>query len=150
VPAFSDGCLRETRVVAETLDAEGREAEVATIRAFVVANRRDRWIADLGRPMLKRRKTVRLYDTRDFDMRFLEPVPSDQHTPERLVSLLRTRGAPGQVWLMSSVDVELMPIDRAVAELVGCDGEAEGLVICIAGRLAYLQTEADGGFVLAR
>jgi hypothetical protein len=136
--------------VAGTLDSEGRAAEIDTIKAFVIASRRDRWIADLDRPMLKRSKTVRLHDTRDFDSRFMEPISSEQHTPDRLVSLLRSRGSPGEVWLMSSVDVELMPLERAVAELVGRDGDADGLVICISGRLAYLQTEDDGAFVLAR
>jgi hypothetical protein len=131
-----------------THGAQGREAEVDTIHAFIVAARRDRWIADLGRPMLKRSKTVRLHDTRDFDTRYLQAIPKAAHTAEGVAALLRQRGAPDGVWLMSPEYGEPKLLDDALAELM-VPG-ADGLVICIPGRLAYLQTEVDGGYLLAR
>ncbi len=50
---------------------------------------------------------------------------------------------------MTSVDVEAKPLDAAVAEIVASDAN-EGLIICWPGHLAYLQTEADGGYLLVR
>ncbi len=131
------------------MESEGRVAGIATVEAFVTAQRRERWLADLDRPMLKRRKTVRLHDTRDFDARFLQPVPNRDHSARGVAKLLRERGAPDEVWLMTPVDVEAKPLDEAVAEIVTSDAN-EGLIICRPGRLVYLQTEVDGGFLLVR
>lgn len=127
---------------------DAADVERLTVEAFVVSARRDRWLADLARPMPKRRSTVRLYDTRDFDDRWLTAVPQDQHTAEGVAAVLRARESPETVWLMEAHEVARQrPLDEAVAEAIRA---TEGLVICLPGALAYLETETEGGFVLSR
>ena len=124
------------------------QVEKLTVEAFVVSERRERWLADLARPMLKRRSTVRLYDTRDFDQRWLTPLSREQHTATAVVALLRGRESPEDVWLMEAHEVARpWRLDEAVAEAIRAN---EGLVICQPGTLAYLETETDGGFILGR
>lgn len=132
--------------VADGLTADGHDAQVATIAAFVRRERQERWTKVLGYEPFKRMKSIRLYDTREFDVRYLEPVPKHDHRPENIATLLRRLGSPEQVWLMYESVTEPWNLDAAIEDLWG----RWGLLISIPGHLAYLETEVDGGFLLKR
>jgi hypothetical protein len=127
---------------------EAIEVERLTVQAFVVPGRQQRWLADLERPMLKRRKTVRLHDTRDFDLRWAEPVPREAHQAESVAATLKDFGSPDSVWLMQAHDLaEPRDLVDAVRDAIRT---TEGLVVCVPGRLAFLETEDSGAYIFRR
>ncbi|HET6911015.1 MAG TPA: hypothetical protein VFH54_16915 [Mycobacteriales bacterium] len=118
------------------MDDDAHDAEQRTVRAFVIKQRQDRWLRDLSRPMLKRRDTVRLYDRRDIDDRWVTPIPREDHTPRGLLDHLRRRGAPDQVWLMQAHEIAKRQTLGDAIEMVLNDavsGVGGALVICIPG-----------------
>jgi len=122
-------------------------AEELTIRAFVVAERRPRYLEQLGAP--ERRAPFldqRLNHCRDLDERFA--TPASNVTADDLLRL----GAPETCRVISSareLDGREMPLSEALDE-VRFHGWGT-IICCIPGRLAYYRGETgEREFILVR
>ena len=114
--------------------------EEATVRAFIIPTKRERYAAMLGNPGTRAKFFRRggLDHCHDFDPRYATALPSKANVPE----LLRSHGAPATCHVISSnsgIDGREMSIEDAL-------GEAQGsgtLLCCVPGRLACDEGE-DG------
>jgi hypothetical protein len=113
-------------------------AEEATIRAFILPERRPRYLEQLGAPRRRAKFRLRLAHCHDLDRRFATPA-CDVTAAE-----LRDLGAPEQCHLISEspeLDGREMPLSEALAEI---HFQYFGTIVCcIPGRLAYYHGE-DG------
>ena len=123
----------------------------ALIEAFVVPERRERYLF-LARASKRRVElTNRLAHWRDFEARLATVLPPDaQASPAAVARFLVTRGAPASCYVVSEwseLDGQVMPLADATRAVVG---RGMGTVLsCIAGRLAYYESEEGDRYVLA-
>jgi len=111
--------------------------EEQTIKAFMLKERRDRYLSFLGNN--KRRKEVldRLNHCKDFDERFMQWLPSNAD----IVNILLKAGSPSEVYVISDskIDGKIMPLSDAIHE-TSMTGSGT-IVSCIPGKLAYYYDE---------
>jgi hypothetical protein len=124
--------------------------QVETIRAFVVKQKRDRYIDKISSDRKRKEFVAGLSHWNDFDPRFVVKItPSSQH-PAGIESILRARGAPAMCQVISensALDCKTVPIEHALKETVGY--EMGTILCCIPGHLAYFENE-DCRFILER
>ena len=88
----------------------------------------------------------------DLDARFAKSIPANQQSAQSIERLLKSKGAPDVCHVMSSdpdLDNREMSLSEALMEAVGMDSGT--LVSCIAGKLAYFESEGfDGRYILER
>lgn len=136
-----------------TIDPRSREHEEATIRAFVIRERQERFIYLLA-DSKRRQKFIReLGHFRWFDARFASAVPWKvdptlslwgRHTQgiENIWKLLKAKGAGQFCWAIShnaKVDGQEIELKSALEDLAG---HSTGIILsCIPGRLAYFEGE---------
>lgn len=125
-----------------------RAAEEATIHAFIRPDRRERWLNALDSPS-RRKKTVRLFDTRDFDERWAQALTGADNDRESVRTLLRSLGAPDDCLLMEELPepTKALSLDAALRAVFD-EGQWGSLIICVPGRLAYQKLEESLGGVL--
>ncbi len=126
--------------------------EQATIRAFIVKERRDRFIELLPNPKTRRKITDMLAHPNPawFDSRWTKPIPPAQSSAAGIGRLLRASGAGQLCWAISedkSLDGREVALDDALGEIVGAGMGT--ILCCIPGRLAYVESE-DGRFILEK
>lgn len=124
--------------------------EEATIRAFVVRQRRERFLELLSHPKRRRDITRTLAHPNPawFDSRYIKPVPALNN--QGLAKLLRAKGAPATCWVISEsgeFDAREMVLLSALEEVVGRDMGA--ILCCVPGKLAFVESE-DGRFILEK
>ena len=111
--------------------------EEQTIKAFMLKERRDRYLSFLGNN--KRRKEVldQLNHCKDFDERFMQWLPSNAD----IVNILLKSGSPSEVYVISDskIDGKIMPLSDAIHE-TSMTGSGT-IVSCIPGKLAYYYDE---------
>jgi hypothetical protein len=113
--------------------------EEATIRAFIAAPRRTRWLQKLASSKHRKSFLDRLNHCRDIDDRYASALRSSTDA----VAVLQSRGAPASCYVISdiaAIDGRELPLAEAVDQ-----AEAGGfgtLSCCIPGRLAYYIDEA--------
>jgi hypothetical protein len=111
--------------------------EEQTIKAFMLKERRDRYLFFLGNN--KRRKAVldRLNHCKDFDERFMQWLPSNAD----IVNILLKAGSPSEVYVISDsiIDGKTMTLSDAIHE-TSMTGSGT-IVSCIPGKLAYYYDE---------
>ena len=113
--------------------------EAATIRAFIAANRRERWIAMLDSAKGRREQLDRLNHLRDLDERYVQWLDSNAD----VVGLLRAKGAPRECFVMSpvgEVDGRVMELEEAIEAIKNSMSGA--IVSCVAGKLGLYCGEA--------
>ena len=121
------------------------DAESQTVEAFVVPNRRDRWMSGLDSPKRRRKVLDRLCHHDDWQADLARTTTPTGRREEQLAALLaqlRGLGAPQACHVMSvrsDCDARSMPLVEALEELSD-DGCA--LLICIPGVLALHLPEA--------
>src|SRR5215211_9255569 len=122
--------------------------EEALLRAFIVPERRGRYIELLRTPKARSKLLRSLHHLHDFDPRFAERLDprrplvdfSERHESyvDKIYDVLRSRGAPEHCYVMSAtseLDGQEAELHAALDEVVGhCDGT---FISCIPGRLAY-------------
>ena len=121
----------------------------ALIEAFVVSERRERYLFLARTPKRRTELTNRLAHWRDFDTRRAATLPSEaQVSPTAVAHFLQAHGAPRECYVLSEsheIDGRLMPLAEALAALVG---RGMGTVLsCIPGRLAYYESEEGDRYV---
>lgn len=127
-------------------------AEELTIRAFIVRERRERFLELLANPKHRRKITGSLAHPNPawFDSRYVGQIPPSQSGSSGIAALLRSEGA-GETCRVISEDRNL---DAKEIELASVLNEVVGngmgpLLCCVPGKLAYLESE-DGRFILER
>ena len=126
--------------------------EEALVRAFIVRERRDRFLELLPNPKKRRKFTDSLAHPNPawFDLRCVKTIPPAQSDAESIAKLLRDKGAGATCWAISEDqrfdgrEVELQPVLKEVV------GYGMGVILCcVPGRLAFVESE-DGRFILER
>jgi hypothetical protein len=137
------------------------EHEQATIKAFVVRGRQERFSSFLANPKNREKFTKELAHFRWFDERFATVVPWkvdpslklwDRHVQgiDNICRLLRSRGAGKTCWVISEdskLDGQELPLESAIESV---KGRGMGTILsCVPGKLAYFEGE-DESLLLAR
>ena len=120
--------------------------EEATVRAFIVSERRPRYLQQMADPKRRARFLDRLNHCRDLDPRFATPAQNVT------AAQLRSLGAPARCRLISdagALDGREMSLHEALNET---SFQGFGTIICcIPGRLAYYRGEdGEAEYVLVR
>ena len=119
--------------------------EEKLFKAFIVPERRGRYLS-LLKSAKKRTKLVnRLPHCHDIDPRYSRLVPVHLQTSEEIYSLLAAEGAPQTCHVVSElgdVDGRDMPLLEALDAVVASGMGT--LLSCIAGKLAYYEGEDPG------
>ncbi|HSH58489.1 MAG TPA: hypothetical protein VK988_02390 [Acidimicrobiales bacterium] len=121
------------------------DVEEATVRAFMLRDRRDRWIASLSTARRRRKATDRLAHLRDLDPRYAHRLEPSGQQSSVILDELRRRGAPATCHVISentSLDARDLPLEDILDEVVGSMHGT--IVICVAGELAYYEGEDQG------
>jgi hypothetical protein len=113
-------------------------AEEATIRAFVVREKRDRLVSLLSTPKHRDKVMGKFNDFRGWDPRFVQPLPSSAN----VLSILVKAGATGRCHIISgdrTLDGADLPLAQAVAaaELYSF----ASILCCVPGQLAFFSDE---------
>jgi hypothetical protein len=128
------------------------EHEESLIKAFIVPQKRDRWLSLIGSPKRRRTFLEALYHFRDLDERFAARVPVGSDTPSGIANALCDLGAGATCWAISTdeeLDGREVPLDAALAAIHGL-GEGTFLS-CVPGQLAYFEGEdAKDRWILRR
>lgn len=121
--------------------------EDATVRAFIVPAKRDRYATMLSNAKKRSAFLDGLNHCHDFDVRYATELPSTAD----VAALLRSHGAAATCRVISDyreIDGQVMPIEIAVRE-----AEASGmgsLLCCVPGHLAYYLGESGEQRLLLR
>ena len=111
--------------------------EEAFFEAFVISNKRQRYLALLATTRGRDKIRAALDHFDDLDPRFCKPVASTD-----VLRILRRLGAPSQCYVMScnrELDGRQMDLAEALAESIGRGSGT--LISCVPGRLAYFESE---------
>lgn len=137
------------------------EHEQATIKAFILRGRQERFLSFLSIPKNRKKFTKELPHFRWFDGRFATPVPwrvdpslklGERHLQgiANVCRLLRSKGAGQTCWVISEdceLDGQELKLESALESAVG---NGMGTIIsCVPGKLAYFEGE-DESLLLAR
>lgn len=115
-----------------------REREEALVDAFIIPAKRARYKAFLADSKKRSKLLNGLNHLGDLDPRFATEISAKAD----VVALLRARGAPEECHIVSDIrelDGKEMPLEEAIEEVVA--GEADTLIACVDGRLAYYYGE---------
>ncbi|MGE5570927.1 MAG: hypothetical protein ACM3S5_17980 [Rhodospirillales bacterium] len=119
--------------------------EAAIVSAFVLPERRARYLELLESKRGRIKFREHLAHFRDFDPRFVLAIPPNQQTAQGIESVLRQHGAPTTCTVISEsqeLDNAVMDLPGALSKIVGCG--AGSVVSCLEGRLAYYESEEPG------
>jgi hypothetical protein len=116
--------------------------EEAFIRAFIVADKQERYVGLLASSKRRHGFLDRLNHHLDYDPALATPVPAGEQTASGIERLLRQRGAPDMCHTIScheAWDARELPLHEALNLIVGF---SVGTVLCcIPGKLAYYEAE---------
>lgn len=121
------------------------EAEEAFVKAFILLDKRERYLQMLGSPRKRGKILNSLYHTLDCVPALTTAIPSREHSEVRVIALLRAKGAGAACYLISpelDLDQQEMPLQEAVARMIVQDRTA--IACCLPGRLAYYKAELSG------
>jgi hypothetical protein len=116
--------------------------EEALFEAFVVSNKRQRYLGLLATKRGRDKIRAALDHFDDLDPRFCKQVASSDQSLRGVLRILRGLGAPSQCYVMSShseLDGREMDLAEALAEVIGRSSGT--LISCVSGRLAYFEGE---------
>jgi hypothetical protein len=116
--------------------------EEKLIRAFIVPDKRNRYLSLFGTKKGRAKLTDRLDHTNDFDSRCPHKIPAPMQSRSGILLLLKQKGAPSDCYVISTNS----RIDgRQVDPLSETVGLGLGTVIsCIPGELVYFEAEDPG------
>lgn len=128
------------------------EHEQAFVRAFIIADKQERYLEKLASPRRRRDITARLYHNLDYDPKYAVQVPPGEQTAEHIHARLRKLGAPESCHSIAAhaeFDGLDLPLREALEKIVGL---VDGVVLsCIPGVLAYYESEGlKGRYVLSK
>lgn len=118
----------------------GVSVEESTVRAFVLSNRRMRWLEGLQSAKRRQQTLNRLHDGRDFRGEFATEL---QGSVAKLAEYLSARRAATDCYVLGgAADGRFMPLAQALIAASGSDGAL--LLVCRPGQLMVHFPEAPG------
>jgi hypothetical protein len=124
--------------------------EEATIRAFILPTKRDRYLEFLNSPKGRAKFVAELAHFKHLNPKFAFTIPGIQSNPVSLQQLLVAKGAGPKCWVISEnreLDGREMDLEKALKETIG--RQMGTFISCVPGKLAYFEDE-DGQFLLER
>jgi hypothetical protein len=126
--------------------------EEATVKAFLVRERRERFLEFLPNPKHRHKITDSLAhpNLAWFDSRYVQLIPPPQSHAVDIAKLLRAKGAGRSCWIISEdkrFDAREMELETVLSEIVGYGMGT--IVCCIPGKLAFVESE-EGRFILEK
>jgi hypothetical protein len=128
------------------------EHEQATIRAFVVPDKQERFLGFLAKPKTRSKFLEQLNYFRYFDRRFAFPLAfkGDSEWVADICRLLQSKGAGRTCWVMSEIktlDGREVDLQWVIGKVIGT--QMGSIFSCVPGKLALYVGE-DEMFVLSR
>src|SRR3712207_5216845 len=118
------------------------EHEAAFVRAFVVKDKRDRYLQHLAHPKRRRKLLDDLNHNPDFEPSYMTHLPFGHYDSEAVVKLLREKGAGNECHIIaddSDCDGLDLPLKEAIEYAIR---HSWGIVVlCVSERLAYYKME---------
>ena len=124
--------------------------EEALVRAFIPAQRQERFLEIIAKPKKRAKLLTELSQFKALNPKFMVAIPSNQRNPPDLAKLLRTKGAGIKCYVMSEnrdLDGREVDLETALKETVGA--QTGTLISCVPGKLGYFEDE-DGRCILER
>jgi len=126
------------------------QCEVETIRAFVAATKRERYVGFISNEKRRKEFVRQLAHFDDLDPRWIVRIAPSSQNPTRIHALLKAHGAPENCHVVSELtelDGKEIRLNDALNRIVGC--EMGTILCCLSGRLAYFENE-DARYILER
>jgi hypothetical protein len=121
-------------------------------REFITPQKRDRYISLMGSARGRKKILAGFHHIHDLDGRYAKLIPSNYQSAESIYRVLKQKGAPDVCYIMSDdgdIDQKEMPLREALSRVEGTNYGT--LVSCIAGKLAYFETEdMSGRYILEK
>jgi hypothetical protein len=120
-----------------------KEHEESLVKAFILPERRGRWLELLASPKSRKRLLSALAHHAPIDPRFSHLIPASQQSRKGIEELLRSKGAPDTCHVISEdsgIDAQELSLSDALERVQ----DYGTFLSCIAGRLAYFQFEDVG------
>jgi hypothetical protein len=116
--------------------------EEATVKAFIIPVRQERYLGFLKSPKNRKKFIAQLAHFKHLNPMFTVDIPGNQHKPCSLQKLLIGKGAGSKCWVISeNSELDGQEIDLLTA-LEKTIGYWMGTFIsCIPGKLAYFEDE---------
>jgi hypothetical protein len=135
------------------IDDRAIEYEEATIRAFVLRDKQERFLSFVRNVKKRKKFTEKLADFSWFDQRFVTSVPWrvdpslslwERHTQglANISRMLKSKGAGRTCWVISAsaeIDGRELDLESALEKVVGSGIGA--ILSCVPGKLAYFEGE---------
>jgi hypothetical protein len=120
-----------------------KEHEEALVKAFILPERRRRWLELLASPKSRARLLNALAHNAPVDPRFSHLIPGSQHSKAKIEELLRSKGAPKTCHVISE-DREIDGRELGLSDALERVRDYGTFLSCIPGRLGYFQLEDVG------
>jgi hypothetical protein len=124
--------------------ADSVNHEEALVRAFIPAQRQERFLEIIAKPKKRAKLLAELAHFKALNPQFMVAIPSNQQNTCDLAKLLRAKGAGNQCYVMSEnrdLDRREVDLEMALKETVG--RQMGTLISCVPERLGYLEDEED-------
>lgn len=111
-------------------------------RAFIIPEKQDRYVTLIGSVNGRKKILNGFHHIHDLDKRYAKLFSSNEQSGESIFRLMKQKGAPDMCYIMSDdsdIDKKEMPLQEALSKVYGSNYGT--LVSCIAGKLAYFETE---------
>jgi hypothetical protein len=118
--------------------------EEATIKAFIIPVRQERYLEFLKTPKKRAKFIAQLAHFKHLNQKFVVHVPGSQTNLSSLQKLLAGKGAGTKCWVISEnseLDGQEIDLQTALKETVG--RQMGTFISCIPGKLAYFEDEDD-------
>lgn len=126
------------------------EHEEWLVRAFILPQRRERYLEMIARPKRRQIFTESLAHFKHLDMRFALRIPPHQQHAAEIAKILKSKGAPATCYVLSEwseIDGKDILLEEALKAAVGAGMGT--FLSCVPGRLAYFEDE-DERWILER
>jgi hypothetical protein len=124
--------------------------EEATIKAFIIPVRQERYLEFLKSPKKRAKFIAQLAHFKHLNPKFVVSIPGNQRNPSSLQKLLAGKGAGTKCWVISEnseLDGQEIDLQTALEKTIGY--QMGTFISCIPGKLAYFEDE-DGRYILER
>ncbi|HAD82453.1 MAG: hypothetical protein A2509_08745 [Candidatus Edwardsbacteria bacterium RIFOXYD12_FULL_50_11] len=112
------------------------------IRAFIIKEKKERYLTLLQTQKGRHKITRRLAHSSDIDNKCIRLIPNHEQTPNKIYKILKQRNAP-EICHVISEDVKIdnkdLPLEEALVNIIG---KGSGTILsCIPGQLGYYEGE---------
>jgi hypothetical protein len=118
--------------------------EEELVRAFVLPNKRDRYLEFLKTPQKRAKFVAQLAHFKHLNPQFAFTIPGKEQNLSSVLKLLGAKGAGPKCWVISEnskFDAQEMDLEMALKETIGYG--LGTIISCLPGKLAYFEDEEE-------